>query len=109
MMRGKWPGRSEALHPWIGRLGLEDSPLHIVPSICIFSALYDKIKVYFGPSYFGTAIIMVKSRTVCVIEDQGPLVHLKYKALTALISLSCGLLGQFSYDQEDLFTTPMGL
>jgi hypothetical protein len=52
---------------------------------------------------------MVKSRTVCVIEDQGPLVHLKYKALTELISLSCGLLGQFSYDQEDLFTTPMGL
>jgi len=52
---------------------------------------------------------MVKSQTVRVIEDQGPLVHLKYKALTALISLSCGLLGQFSYDQEDLFTTPLGL
>jgi|GEM_PF-5955518 len=83
--------------------------IFIYPLSAIFSAFYDIITVYFGLILLRIAILMVKSETRSVIEGQGPLVRLKYKALAALLFLSCSLLGQFTWDHEDLFTSPLSL
>lgn len=83
--------------------------LLVFPVSWIFSSYYDYLMKYVGVVLLLIALIMIKSERGPWIEGQGSLVHLKYKAIAALLFLASGLLGIFAFDHEGLLSSPLGL
>ncbi len=82
--------------------------LLIYPLSMVFSYYYDSLMKYVGVLLLGIALLMIKSERGPRIEGQGSLVHLKYKALAALLFFTSGLLGIFAFDHQDLIQSPAG-
>lgn len=80
----------------------------ISPLSWIFSSYYDYLMKYVGVLLLALAMLMIKTETGPRIEGQGSLVHLKYKALAALLFLTSGLLGIFAFSHESLLSSPLG-
>jgi putative membrane protein len=83
--------------------------LLVLPLSWIFSHYNDFLIKYVGVLLLAIAIFMIKTESGPVIEGQGSLVHLKYKALAILVFVISGLLGIFAFNHEDLFRSPLGL
>lgn len=83
--------------------------LLIFPISWIFSGYYDYLMKYVGVVLLAIALLMIRSEKGPWIEGQGSLVHLKYKAIAALLFLTSGLLGIFAFGHEDLLSSPLGL
>jgi putative membrane protein len=83
--------------------------LLVYPLSTIFSCCYSLLMKYAGVILLGIAMLMIKGERGPQIEGQGSLVHLKYKALAALLFIASGILGMFASDHEDLISSPFGL
>jgi putative membrane protein len=81
----------------------------VLPLSWIFSSYYDYLMKYAGFILLAIASMMIKREMGPQIEGQGSLVHLKYKAMAALLFLASGLLGSFSFARQDLLSSPIGL
>ena len=81
----------------------------VFPLSWIFSKYNDLLMKYVGVLLLAVAAFMIKAESGPVIEGQGSLVHLKYKALAVLVFLTSGLLGIFAFNHEILFQSPFGL
>ena len=75
----------------------------VFPLSWIFSKYNDLLMKYVGVLLLAVAAFMIKVESGPVIEGQGSLVHLKYKALAVLVFLTSGLLGIFAFNHEILF------
>jgi putative membrane protein len=84
------------------------SLLLVLPISWFFSSYYDYLMKYVGFILLAVALMMIKREMGPQIEGQGSLVHLKYKALAAILFLSTGLLGSFSFARQDLLSSPLG-
>ncbi len=94
----------------IGSAGSVIAALVLVfPLSWIFSNYNDLLMKYVGVLLLAIAAFMIKAESGPIIEGQGSLVHLKYKALAVLVFLTSGLLGQFAFNHESLFVSPLGL
>ncbi len=97
----------------LSSLGSADSVLFaillIMPLSWIVSSYYDYLTKYVGILLLAIALMMIKSERGPWIEGQGSWVHYKYKALAGLLFLTCGLLGIFAFDHENLAISPFGL
>ena len=82
--------------------------LLVYPVSWIFSSYYDYLTKYVGVVLLLIVLLMIKFERGPQIEGQGSLVHLKYKAIAALLFLTSGLLGIFAFDHEDLLASPLG-
>jgi putative membrane protein len=80
----------------------------VIPLSWLFSSYYDILMKYVGFILLAIALMMIKREMGEQIEGQGSLVHLKYKAIAAVIFLCSGLLGIFSFAREDLLSSPLG-
>jgi putative membrane protein len=80
----------------------------VLPLSWIFSSYYDYLLKYVGFILLAMALMMIKREMGPQIEGQGSLVHLKYKAMAALLFLASGLLGSFSFARQDLLYSPLG-
>ncbi len=80
----------------------------VFPLSWIFSSYYDYLMKYVGVLLLALALMMVKAERGPQIEGQGSMVHLKYKAMAALLFLTSGLLGIFAFDHQDLLSSPLG-
>jgi len=83
--------------------------LLVVPLSWIFSNYYDYLMKYVGVLLLAIAMMMIKSEQGPWIEGLGSLVHWKYKAISALLFLTSGLLGIFAFEHESLISSPLGL
>lgn len=83
--------------------------LLVYPISWIFSSYYDYLTKYVGVVLLLIALLMIKSEHGPQIEGQGSLVHLKYKAIAALLFLTSGVLGIFAFDHEEILASPLGL
>jgi putative membrane protein len=83
--------------------------LLVLPLSAIFSCYYGLLMRYMGVILLGIAILMIAGERGPQIEGQGSLVHLKYKALAALLFIVSGILGTFASDHLDLIRSPIGL
>lgn len=81
----------------------------VFPLSWIFSKYNDLLMKYVGVLLLAVAAFMIKAESGPVIEGQGSLVHLKYKALAVLVFLTSGLLGIFAFNHEILFQSPLGM
>jgi len=81
----------------------------VFPLSWIFSKYNDLLMKYVGVLLLAVAAFMSKAESGPVIEGQGSLVHLKYKALAVLVFLTSGLLGIFAFNHEILFQSPLGM
>jgi putative membrane protein len=81
----------------------------VLPLSWTFSSYYDYLMKYVGFILLAIALMMIKREMGPQIEGQGSLVHFKYKAMAALLFLTSGLLGSFSFDRQDLLYSPLGL
>ncbi len=81
--------------------------LLIFPISWIFSSYYDYLMKYVGVVLLAIALLMIRAEKGPWIEGQGSLVHLKYKAIAALLFLTSGLLGIFAFGHEDLLSSPL--
>lgn len=84
------------------------SLLLVLPLSWFFSSYYDYLMKYVGFILLAVALMMIKREMGPQIEGLGSLVHLKYKALAAILFLSTGLLGSFSFARQDLLSSPLG-
>ncbi len=80
----------------------------VFPLSWIFSSYYDYLMKYVGVLLLAIALMMIKAEMGPQIEGQGSMVHLKYKALAALLFLTSGLLGIFAFNHQDLLSSPPG-
>ncbi|NMB86160.1 MAG: hypothetical protein GYA29_07955 [Methanothrix sp.] len=83
--------------------------LLIIPISWIFSNYYDYLMKYVGVLLLAIALLMIKSEQGPWIEGLGSLVHWKYKAISATLFLTSGLLGIFAFEHESLISSPVGL
>lgn len=83
--------------------------LLVYPVSWIFSSYYDYLMKYVGVVLLAIALLVIRAERGPQIEGQGSLVHLKYKAIAALLFLASGLLGIFAFDHEGLLSSPLGL
>jgi putative membrane protein len=81
----------------------------IIPISWMVGSYYDYLTKYVGVLLLAIAIVMIKSERGPWIDGQGAWVHYKYKAVAALLFITSGLLGIFSFDHEDLISSPLGL
>jgi len=81
----------------------------VFPLSWVFSKYNDLLMKYVGVLLLAVAAFMIKAESGPVIEGQGSLVHLKYKALAVLVFLTSGLLGIFAFNHEILFQSPLGM
>jgi putative membrane protein len=84
------------------------SLLLVLPLSWFFSSFYDYLMKYVGFILLIVALMMINRETGPQIEGQGSLVHLKYKALAAILFLCSGILGSFSFARQDLLSSPLG-
>ncbi|MFB3766656.1 MAG: tripartite tricarboxylate transporter permease [Methanotrichaceae archaeon] len=82
--------------------------LLVYPLSAIFSSCYSYLMRYIGVLLLGIALLMIKGEMGPQVEGQGSLVHLKYKALAALLFVTSGYLGSFSFNHQDLLQSPLG-
>jgi putative membrane protein len=82
------------------------SLLLVLPLSWFFSSFYDYLMKYVSFILLAIALMMIKREMGPQIEGQGRLVHLKYKALAAVLFLTSGLLGTFSFARQDLLSSP---
>jgi putative membrane protein len=85
------------------------SLLLVLPLSWFFSSYYEILMKYVGFILLAIALMMIKREMGLQIEGQGSLVHLKYKAMAAVLFLSSGLLGIFAFARQDLLSSPLGL
>lgn len=83
--------------------------LLVYPISWIFSSYYEYLMKYVGVVLLLIALLMIKAEHGPQIEGQGSLVHLKYKAIAALLFLTSGVLGIFAFDHEEILASPLGL
>ena len=81
----------------------------IIPLSWIVSSYYDYLTKYVGILLLAIALMMIRSERGPWIEGQGSWVHYKYKAISALLFITSGLLGTFAFDHEKLLSSPLGL
>jgi len=81
----------------------------VFPLSWTFSRYNDLLMKYVGILLLVIALFMIKTENGPTIEGQGSLVHMKYKALAALVFLTSGSLGSFAFKHEALFNSPIGL
>ncbi len=80
----------------------------VFPLSWIFSSYYDYLMKYVGVLLLAISLMMIKAEMGPQIEGQGSMVHLKYKALAALLFLTSGYLGIFAFNHQDLLTSHFG-
>lgn len=83
--------------------------LLVFPLSWTFSRYNDLLMKYVGVLLLVIALFMIKTENGPVIEGQGSLVHLKYKAIAVLVFLTSGILGTFAFNHESMFQSPLGL
>ena len=83
--------------------------LLVFPLSWTFSRYNDMLMKYVGVLLLVISLFMIKTENGPVIEGQGSLVHLKYKALAVLVFLTSGFLGTFAFNHESMFQSPLGL
>lgn len=81
----------------------------VFPLSWTFSRYNDLLMKYVGVLLLIIALYMIKTESGPIIEGQGSLVHMKYKALAAAVFLTSGLLGSFAFKNEALFLSPIGV
>ena len=81
----------------------------IVPISRLFYSFNDLLLKYVGVLLLLIALMMIRTENGPRVEGQGSLVHLKYKAIAAMLFLTSGVLGSFAMSHETLFYSPFGL
>ncbi|MHC1630797.1 MAG: tripartite tricarboxylate transporter permease [Methanotrichaceae archaeon] len=79
----------------------------IYPLAVIFGHFYDQLMDHMGIVLLIIVVLMILTERGKVVEGQGSLVHLKYKALALVLFLVSGFLGFFAFEHQGLACSPL--
>ena len=80
----------------------------IYPLTLLFRHFSDGFIAHIGLVLLAIGVLMIATEKGLVVEGQGSLVHLKYKALALALFLTSGLLGLFAFEHQNLAVSPFG-